>query len=111
MMCFMVSVLVDTCMSRVLSAVSDPAGVPRCDLLDQPRITVGIVEGEERPIARALGVGAGEPCLRGERRAVPHLTPVDATAAELVMGRFHVGCNHARRPRATPLPTYSSPNC
>jgi hypothetical protein len=25
-------------------AVSDAAGVPRCDLLDQPRITVGIIE-------------------------------------------------------------------
>src|ERR1700730_13252650 len=64
------------------TAVSDAAGVPRCDLLDQPRITVGIIEGEERPIARAFGVGAGEPCLRGERRAVPHLTDVDATADE-----------------------------
>ncbi len=45
------------------NAVSDAAGVPRCDLLDQPRITVGIIEGEERPVARALGVGAGKPCL------------------------------------------------
>src|SRR5260370_19375844 len=79
------------------NALSDAAGVPRCDLLDQARITVGIIEGEERPIARALGVGAGEPCLRRERRAVPHLTRVDSTADECVMSRFDVGDNQRRR--------------
>src|SRR5713101_4697279 len=82
------------------NAVSDAAGVPRCDLLDQPRITVGIIEGEERPIAGVLGIGAGKPCLRGKRRAVPHLTRVDATADEFVMSRFDVGDNQRRRGRA-----------
>ena|SRR5882724_1107020 len=81
-------------------SVLGPAGVPRRDLLDQPRITVGIIEGEERPVARALGIGAGKPCLRGERHAVPHLTRVDATADEFVMSRFDVGGNQRRRGRA-----------
>ena len=79
------------------NAVSDAAGEPRCDLLDQPRIAVGIIEGEERPVARALGVGAGKPCLRGARRAVPHFTRVDATADEFVMSRCDVGDNQRAR--------------
>src|ERR1700688_2294520 len=73
------------------NTASDATGAPRCDLLDQPRIAVGVTEGEERPIAGTLGVGAGKPCLRGERRPVPHLTRVDATAAEFGMSRFDVG--------------------
>ena len=44
-------------------------------------------------MAGALGIGAAEPCLRGERRGVPHLTRVDATAHEFVTGRFDVGDN------------------
>src|SRR4051794_2840717 len=32
----------------------DPAREPRGDFLDDPRIAVGIVEGEERPVAGAL---------------------------------------------------------
>ena len=71
-------------------AASDSAGEPRRNLLDQPGIAVGIVEGKERPVARALGVGAPEPCLRRERRAVPDVTRLDATADEFVMGRFDV---------------------
>src|SRR5882757_4699159 len=73
---------------------------PRCDLLDQPHIAVGISEGEERPVAIALGVGAGKPCLQGKRCAVPHLTRVDATAAEFAMSRSDVGDNQRRRARA-----------
>jgi hypothetical protein len=48
----------------------DPAGQSRRDLLHQPRIAVGIVEGAERPVAGALGVGTGPPRLGRERRAV-----------------------------------------
>src|SRR5258708_35570829 len=73
-------------------------GAPRCDLLDQPHIAVGISEGEERPVAIALGYGAGKPCLHGRRCALPHLTRVDATAAEFAMSRSHVGDNQRRRP-------------
>src|SRR3984957_7920126 len=72
-------------------SVSATAGAPCCDFLDEPRIAVGITEGEERRVTRALGVGAGEPCLHRERRAVPHVTHVDATALEFVMSRFDVG--------------------
>jgi hypothetical protein len=68
--------------------VSDSAGQPGRDLLDQPCIAVGIGEGEERPVARALWVRAGDPCLGRERRAVPHLTGLDATADQIVVGRF-----------------------
>ena len=74
-----------------MSAASDPAGEPRRDFLDQPRVAVGILEGAERTVARALRVAAGLPCLDWERRAVPHVTHVDATADELVMGRLDVG--------------------
>src|ERR1700722_7812427 len=74
-------------------SVSATAGAPCCDFLDEPRIAVGITEGEERRVTRALGVGAGEPCLHRERRAVPHVTHVDATALEFVMSRFDVGVN------------------
>ena len=78
----------------------DPAGEPRRDLLDQPRIAVGIGEGEERPVAGALGVDAGLPRLDGERRAVPHVAHVDAAADEFVMGRFDVGDDQPRHGRA-----------
>ena len=64
----------------------DSAGEPRCDLLNQPRVTVWVIEGEERPVARALGVGTGEPCPRGKWHAVPHLTRVDATADKFKAG-------------------------
>jgi hypothetical protein len=40
-------------------AVSDSAGEPCGDLLDEPGIAVGIIEGAERPVAGALGVGPG----------------------------------------------------
>jgi hypothetical protein len=69
----------------------DPAGKPRGDLLYQPGIPVGIGEGEERPVAGALGVGARLACLGGERRAVPDLAGVDAAVGEVVVGRFDVG--------------------
>src|SRR5581483_5139085 len=74
-------------------ALSGAAGMPSCNLLDKPRITVRIIEGEERPVARALGVGAGKPCLHRKRRAVPHPTRVDATPDEFGMSRFDVGDN------------------
>ena len=87
---------------------SGSAGKPRGDLLDKPCIAVRIVEGEERSIARALEVGAAEPGLRGERRAVPYLARIDATADDFVMGRFDVGddqpsCGRARRGRSYSL--------
>src|SRR5258707_10291939 len=75
-------------------------GAPRCDLLDQPHIAVGISEGEERPVAIALGVGAGKPSLQGKRCAVPHLTRVDATAAEFAMIRPELGDKQLPRARA-----------
>ena len=85
----------------------DPAREPRGDLLDEPQIAVGIVEGAERPVAGALGVGAGLARLDGERRAVPHVTHVDATVEESVMGRLDVGdderaLGRARRGRCEP---------
>ena len=89
------------------NAVSDSAGEPRRDLLDQPRIAVRIFEGEERPVARALGVGAAEPRLRGERRPVPHPTRVDATANEFVMSRLDVAHDQPTRGRARRGPSYS----
>ena len=72
-------------------------------------IAVGIVEGEERPVAGALGVGAGLARLDGERRAVPDVTHVDATADESVMGRLDVGddepaLGRAWRGRCEPQP-------
>ena len=69
----------------------DPAREPRGDLLDEPQIAVGIVEGAEGPVAGALGVGAGLARLDGERRAVPHVAHVDAELDEFVMGRLDVG--------------------
>jgi hypothetical protein len=69
----------------------DPAGEPGGDLLDQPGVAVRIGEGEERPVAGAVGVGAGLACLGRERRAVPDLTRVDAAADKVGVGRFDVG--------------------
>src|SRR5205823_11643091 len=51
------------------------------------------------PVAGALGVGAGLPCLDGERWAVPYVTHVDATADEHVMGRLDVGDGEPARGR------------
>src|SRR5438270_1494448 len=68
-----------------------PAGAPCRYLLDDVHIAVGIVEGEKRPVARALGVGTGLACLDRERRAVPDVAHLDATADELVTRRLDVG--------------------
>src|SRR5438105_13795441 len=58
----------------ITSAVSDSAGCSRRDLLDEPRVAVGIVKGEERPVAGALRIGAGLPRLARERGHVAHVT-------------------------------------
>src|SRR5271155_3283982 len=84
----------------VRNAVSDSAGEARCDLLDQPPVAVGIVEGKERPVACALGIGAAEPGLGRERRAMPHLTGFDASADEIVVGRFDFGDGQTPHGRA-----------
>src|SRR5215813_5535024 len=64
---------------------------PGRDLLDQPRVAIGIGEARERPVAGALGLGARLPRLDRERRAVPDVTHLDATADELVIGGLDVG--------------------
>ena len=69
----------------------DPAGQPRGDLLDEPRVAVRIDEGAERPVAGPLGVGAGLSRLDRERRAVPDRAGVDAAADKVGVGRFDVG--------------------
>ena len=51
---------------------------PRRDLLDQPRVAIGIGEARERPVAGALGVGPRLPRLDRKRRAVPDFAGVDA---------------------------------
>ena len=67
------------------------AGEPGRDLLGQPRIPIGIGEGEERPVAGALGVGTRLPRLDRERRAVPDVTHLDAAADHFGMGGLDVG--------------------
>src|ERR1700678_888913 len=95
----MVSLVLSRCVdgndSPSVSArgVVSATGTPRCDLLDQPRVAVGIGEGEERSVARALGVRPWKACFHRERRAVPHLTHPDATVGEFLMCRFDVGDN------------------
>ena len=77
-----------------------PAWQARSDLLDEPQIAVGIVEGTERPVAGALWVGTGLPCFGGERRPVPHVKHVDATLDEIVMGHLDVRNNKRALNRA-----------
>jgi hypothetical protein len=67
--------------------------MPRRDLLDDPRIAVRIVEGEERPVARTLGVGAFDSRLWRERRAMPHVARFNTTPDQILMGRYDVGDN------------------
>src|SRR5262249_28401058 len=92
-------------------AVSDSTGEPRRDLLDEPRIAIGILKGEERPVARALGIRAAEPCLHGERRTMPHLTRVDATADEFGMGSRDVGDDQRADSRTRRGGSYSLAEC
>jgi hypothetical protein len=75
--------------------IRSTARAPRRNLLDEPCIAVGIGEGEERPIARVRGIGARKTCLRGEWRAVPHVTRTDATAGDFLMCRSDVGDNQS----------------
>ena len=65
--------------------------MPRGDLLDNPRIAVWIVEGEERPVACALGVGAYDPRLWRERGAMPHVARLNTTPDQILMGGYDVG--------------------
>src|ERR1700733_3144239 len=69
----------------------DPTWKSHRDLLDQPQIAVGIAERAKGPVAGVLRVGTGLPRLDGERRAVPHVTHVDAKSDEPVVGRLDVG--------------------
>src|ERR1700689_2126603 len=73
--------------------VVSAAGAPRRNFLDEPCIAVGIGEGEERSIARALGIRSGNPRLLRERCAVPHVTCTDATAGDFLVGCFDIGDN------------------
>ena len=61
--------------------------MPRRDLLDNPRIAVRIVEGEERPVARTLGVGAFDPRLLRERGAMPHVARLNTPPDKILVGR------------------------
>src|SRR5215469_5841126 len=72
-------------------AGSDSAGESARDFLDEPGVAVGIVEGAEPPVAGMRRVGPADPCLRRERRPVPDVTYVDATAEEFVVRGFDVG--------------------
>jgi hypothetical protein len=66
---------------------SGSARMPRRDLLDNPRIAVPITEGEERPVAHTLGVGAFDPRLRRERGAMPHVARLNTTPDQILVGR------------------------
>jgi len=70
------------------------AGVPRCGPPGPAqRITVGIIEGEERPVARALGIGAGKsrpPGGNARAVATSHSRRLPRPM-RVVMGRFDVG--------------------
>src|SRR5215469_8250908 len=89
------------------NGASVTARVPCGDLLDQPRIAIGILEGEEGSVARALGIWAAEPCLHWERRTMPHLTRVDATADEFGVGSCDVGDDQCTDGRAGRGRSYS----
>src|SRR6185312_1084725 len=82
-----------------LGGVQSP-GMAGRDLLDQPRVAVGIGQGEERSVAGAFGVGAGLPRLDWERWAVPDVAHVDPTTDEFVVCRFDVGDDQACLGRA-----------
>ena len=69
---------------------SVPAGTTLGDFLDEPQIAVGVVERAERPIAGALGVRTGLTCLDRERRTVPDVAHVDATADQPVVSLIDV---------------------
>ena len=60
---------------------------------------VRIVEGEERPVARTLGVGAFDPRLRRERGAMPHVARLNTTPDQILMGRYDVGDDQRTRGR------------
>jgi hypothetical protein len=81
----------------VLPHLSGSAGTPCRDLLDNPGIAVWIVEGEERPVTRALGVRAFNPRLRRERRAMPHVAHLDTTTDQILMSRYDVGYDERTR--------------
>ena len=65
----------------------DPAWEPSGDFLDEPQIAVGIVEGEERPVAGALGVEGGLPRLGG----ACHTSLMSMPRPTSVTGRIDVG--------------------
>jgi hypothetical protein len=71
------------------------AGEPSRDLLGQPRIAIGIGEGKERPVARALWVGTRVACLDWEGRAMPDVTHLNAATDELGVGGLDLGDDEA----------------
>src|SRR5262249_3204959 len=48
----------------------DAAGQPRCDLLEQPAVAIGIMERGERTVAAMLGVAAADPMSTKQVRFV-----------------------------------------
>src|ERR1700688_4278587 len=62
-----------------------PVWGPRGDLLHNPQVAVGIVEGAEGSVAGVRGVGTRLARRNRERRTVPYIEHVDATLDERVM--------------------------
>ena len=76
------------------------ARCPLSDLLDDPRVAIGVLEGNVGAVALARRIRTADARLWGERRAVEDLCRLDATGHDLLVSRQDVGDDQPATERA-----------
>src|SRR5580692_5436032 len=73
---------------------------PLRDFPDDPRIAIGVLEGNVGTVALALRIGTADARLRGERRAVEDLGCLDTAGRDLLVSRHDIGDDQPAAERA-----------
>ena len=67
------------------------ARCPLRDLLDDPRVAIGVLEGNVGAVAFARRIRPGNACLRGEGRAVEDIGRLDTAGHDLLVSGHDIG--------------------
>jgi hypothetical protein len=77
--------------AKVVVAGSMRPGARCVTSCTNPRVAIGIFEGDVGAVTLALGIGAADAPRRQKWRAVEHFTRLDAPGHEILVGGFNVG--------------------
>jgi hypothetical protein len=73
---------------------------PLRDFLNDPRVTIGVLEGNVGTVALALWIRTADARLRGERRAVEDLGRLDTAGHDMLVSRDDIGDDQPATERA-----------